>query len=641
MSRFGLLILTAALSSGGAGFQPCLAASDSPAKGRREVGPELRVRKQDGFEMSSRFLRGSATLTDNARLTPRETLVFDNRPFQPKSCLPVRIVTLWTGEVFPAWCSLPERQTGTPSSFSAQLFAASPLAKSSKSSIALNVSDVSSIRQPLGTFDVCPTDSRLSPAGSWQKVDRDHDSVSGFVDALNERSWQRRVLQVPRFEEESHDHDCLVVLCGRWPKALSGVKHLSPDDEIRSGGTLKFHFVDRQGVQRRIDVSGRGERRLIQHPDGREETVAVGTERLQLQLRAGREVTLSSNDVVLAKIPTPIGQLTSIEVEGPLSSAIRNASKEANSLFLTEPLVRFADRKSDDSSNIRTSFANAAWKVATLDRVVLNSGNEIFGVIDEADSAVGIRSAGNSDHRLLVERKDVSAIGFGRPESSVGQPVTGEFVQIDLVPDASCSMREPEEPFWLRSAIKYATDDGLLTQHPLLGEVTVRWKMIRRIRPLFAGSYSLLDAGPRHLGNGYRESFSRIEPDGTELSFSFKITTEQLAQPTFLSADIAELIPSGPGTLKATPFLDEVRAGFLATQVFVNGERAGSLNELITLRAPATCPERARMLLPKRLLKAGQNTIEIRQTSAKDDATSFDDCELRAIAIEVEQISQR
>ena len=586
--------------------------------------------------MSSRFLRGSARLTDNPRLTPRETLVFDARPFLPKSCLPVRIVTLWTGEVFPAWCRLPERQTGTPSHFSAQLFAASPFVKSSKSSIALKVSDVSSIRQPLGTCDVCPTDSRLSPTGGWQKVDRGHDSVPGFVDALNEKSWQRRVLQIPRFEGESHDHDCLVVLCGRWPEALSGVKHLSPDDEIRSGGTLKFLFIDRQGVQRRIDVSGRGERRLIVRPDGREEIVAVRTERLQLQLRAGRDVTLSSNDTILAGIQKPIGRLVAIEVEGPLSSAIGNASEEANSLFLTEPLVRFANRESNDSSNIRKSMADAVRKAAALDRVVLNSGNEIFGVIDEADTAVGIRSAGNSDHRLLVERKDVSAVSFGRPESSVGQPVTGEFVRIDLVPDASCSMSGLEEPFWIRSAIKYATDDGLTTQHPLLGEVTVRWKMIRRIRPLFAGSYQLLDAGPRHLCNGYRESFSRIEPDGTELSFSFRIATEQHAQPTFLSADIAELIPSGPGTLKATPFLDEVRAGFLATQVFVNGERAGSLNELITVRAPPTAPARVRMRLPARLFKAGKNSIQIRQTSARDDATSFDDCELRAIAIEVE-----
>jgi hypothetical protein len=106
--------------------------------------------------------------------------------------------------------------------------------------------------------------------------------------------------------------------------------------------------------------------------------------------------------------------------------------------------------------------------------------------------------------------------------------------------------------------------------------------------------------------------------------------------PTCLSADIAELIPSGAGTLKATPFLDEARAGFLVTQVFLNEELAGTLNVLIGVRSPASDPERVRLRLPSHLLKAGENSIQIRQTAAKNDAKSFDDCELRAIAIEIE-----
>ncbi len=563
--------------------------------------------------------------------------MFEARPFQPKSCRAVRIVKLWTGEVFPAWCSLPERQPEMPSFLSAQLFAASPftesVAESAESSIALNVSHVSTIRQPLGTCDVFPTDSRLSPAAGWQKIDRDHVSAPDFVDAIAEKFWQRRVLQIPRFASESQDNACLVVLCGRWPGTLPGSPHLSPDDEIRSGGTLKFFFVGRQGVQWRINISGRGERRLIVHPDGREETVVVGTEQLQLQLRTGRDVTLSSHDSILLKIQRPIGQLVRLEVEGALTPPPRNESDAPGGLILREPLVRFARSDSGDSPNIRKSMTDSVRKAASLDRVVLNSGNEIFGVIDEADSIVGIRSA---DRHLLVDRKEVSAVCFGRPDSTLAQSVTGDFARIELVPDASCSMGEMEEPFWIRSAIQHATDDGLTTQHPLLGEVAVRWEMIRRIKPLFAGSYQLLDQGPRHLGNGYRELFSQIEPDGTELSFTVSISKDQLPQKIFLSADIAELIPSGPGTLKATPFLNEVRAGFLATQILVNGEAVGTLNELITVRAPATDPQRVRIRLPATWLKAGQNSIRIRQTSARDETTSFDDCELRAIAIEIE-----
>lgn len=635
--RFGLLFLAAAICPGGVDSQSGLVADELPTSDHRDaVGPELRIRKRNGLVTFVRFRRGSARLTENVQLTPGETLAFNTRPFQPKSSLPVRIVTLWTGEVIPASCSLPVQPLRASSHLSAQLFSAHPFANKEHSRIVLKMSDVATIRQPLGTCDVCPSDSGLRPTGVWQEVENDRVPVPGYVDATTGRPWQRRTIQIPKLDGESSAGSCLIVLSGLWPATSSAVTSLSPDDDIRSGGTLTFIFVDDAGAQRQIEVSGRGETRLIVHPNGREETVAVGTRQLQLQLRVSHDLTLSSNDSILAGVQKPIGHLIAIKVAGPLTSAIGNESEEANSLILGEPLVRFARGESNDSSNVSEEIADAVRRVADSDRVILNSGDEIFGAIDAAVATVRVRVPGNGDRSLLVDRKDVAAVCFEHPEPSVGQPVTGEFARIDLVPDASCSLGGLEEAFWIRSVIRHATDEGLVTLHPLLGEVTVRWEMIRRIKPLFTGSYQLLDQGPRHPGNGYRESFSHVEPHGTVLSFNFLISTDQLAQPIFLSADIAELIPSAPGTLKATPFLDEVRAGFLATQVFLNGERAGSLNELITVRAPVSSPERARTLLPGRLLKAGPNTIEIRQTSAKDDATSFDDCELRAIAIEVE-----
>ena len=636
-SRLAFLILAAAICPGRVDFPPALVAEELPALDHREVGPELRVQKRDDLTTPVRFRRDSARLTENAQLTPGETLAFNARPFQPKSSLPVRIVTLWTGEVIPASCSLPVQPLSASSHFSAQLFSEHPFASTEHSSFVLKLSDVATIRQPLGTCDVCPSDSQLRPAGVWQEVENERVPVPGYSDATTGQSWQRRTIQIPKLDHESPDNSCLIVLSGRWPAALPAVTNLSPHDEIRCGGTLKFIFVDDTGAQRQVEVSGRGETRLIVHPDGREETVAVKTQRLQLQLRVSRDLTLSSHDAILARVQKPIGRLVAINVEGPLSSAIGNESEEANSLFLREPLVRFARSESNDSSNISKGIADAVRRVANSDRIVLNSGDEIFGVIDGVNTAVAVRRPGNGDQSLLVDRKEVSAVCFGHPESSVRQPVSGEFARIDLVPDASCSLGGLEEAFWIRSAIRHATDEGLVTQHPLLGEVTVRWKMIRRIKPLFAGSYQLLDQGPRHLGNGYRESFCKVEPHGTELSLTFATTTKQLAQPIFLSADIAELIPSGPDTLKVTPFLDEVRAGFLSTRVFLNGEPAGTLNELISVRATPTAPARVRMRLPARLFKAGKNSIQIRQTSARDNAASFDDCELRAIAIEIEQ----
>lgn len=117
---------------------------------------------------------------------------------------------------------------------------------------------------------------------------------------------------------------------------------------------------------------------------------------------------------------------------------------------------------------------------------------------------------------------------------------------------------------------------------------------------------------------------------------TFAMEQQELKLPTYLSVDASELIPSGPDTLKATPFLEDVRAGFLTTQVRLNGEPVAKLNDLIHIRSPATAPERLRLHLPERLLLAGENTVTLHQTSARNDANSFDDCELRSLAIETE-----
>ncbi|MFT5326566.1 MAG: hypothetical protein ACI8P0_004443 [Planctomycetaceae bacterium] len=634
--RVGLLILAATICSSGAVSRAASAADDLPAFDRREVGPELRVRKSDGTTNYTRFLGGATALTRKTPLTLGETLEFDARPYQLQSSLPVRIVTLWTGEVLPASCSLSERRSGTSSRFSAKLFGDSRLPE-----VGLRVSDVATILQPVGTWDVCPADSRVRPAGVWREVEigigeNDNVVVPDYVDELTRKFWNRRAIQLPRPAKAPAGNGCLVVLSGQWPEGVPSVRSLSSRDEIRSGGTLKFVFVDERGVRRRIEVSGRGGKRRIVFPDDRVKSATVGIQRLQIRLHMDRELTLSSNGVILAKVQKPIGDLVAIEVEGPLVPSFDDEPDRPHALFVHEPFIRRTNRESNQSSNIRTGIENSVRKTADSDRVLLNSGDEIYGLISEAATGVSVvpRSKG---HRLLIDRKEIAAVCFGRPKAAARMPVTGEFAQIDLVPDASCSLGGTEEAFWIRSAIRQATDDGLVMQHPLLGDVTVRWKMIRRITPLFAGSYRLLDPGPRHLGNGYRESFSRVQPDGTELNFNFKVTAQELAQPVFLSADIAELIPSALDTLKATPFLDEVRAGFLATQVFLNREFAGTLNELINVRSPATEPERVRLGLPARLLKAGENKVEIRQTSAKDDTTSFDDFEIRAIAIEVER----
>ena len=613
-----------------------LAAENRPLSASVEVGPALLLRKFDGSTSGARFVQGTSGLTADARLTEGETLEFPARPFPLRSSLPVRIVTLWTGEVIPASWKQPGGKKGAVSRFDGQLYSGHSFAESEHSRITLRISDVATIRQPVGTSDVCPADSQVRPEGVWQQVESRGAESPEYVSQLIGTFWKRQAIQLPMPNDEAADHRCLVVVSGRWPAGVPGVRNLSVSDQIRSGGTLKFIFADNQGLRHRIAVSGRGGKRMTVLPDGRRKFANVSTQRLQIQVRVDRGLTLSSNGVVLSKLKHSLGRLDSIEVEGPFVPPIADEPEGMHALYIQNPLVRRTSADSIEAAKSGSGIAEAVRKVIDIDRVILNSGDEIYGSIDDVSDLFRFGSSSKRPQRLLVDRKDVAAVSFARPSISRWEPVVGEFARIDLVPDMSCSFGGIEEPFWIRSAILRATDEGLMVQHSLLGKITIRWEMIRRITPLFTGSYQLLDPGPRHPGNGNRESFSRVEPDGTELSLSFALVEKQLGLPTFLSADIAELIPSGPDTLKATPFLDDVRNGFLATQVWLNGEVIGTLNQLVKVRSLANDPQRVRMSLPTRLLKVGNNSIEVRQTSAKDDPTSFDDCELRAIAVEIE-----
>lgn len=635
-SRFLFQIFVLVIICGGVSETTSLAAENTPFPGSVEVGPALLLRKSDGSTSGVRFVQGASELTGDVRLTPGETLEFQTRPFPSRSSLPVRIVTLWTGEVIPVSWSQPGRKTGAVCRFAAELYSGDSFAESEYSRIDIRASDVATIRQPVGTSDVCPTDSRVRPESVWQQVQSDGNGFPEYVHALIGTLWRRQAIHVPVSFNRLAEQKYLVVVSGRWPAGVPEVMNLSPSDQIRSGGTLSFIFVDDRGLRHRIAVSGRGGKRIAVLPDGRQNLADVTAQRLQIQVVVDGGLTLSSNGVVLSKLKNSLGRLDSIEVEGPFLPLIADEPEGGHALYIQNPLVRRTNANSTDAAKSRTNIEEVARKVIDIDRVILNSGDEIYAGIDDVSDLVRFRASGKHHRHLLVDRKDVAAVSFARPKISTWDPVVGEFAHIDLVPDASCSFGGSEESFWIRSAILRAADEGLMVQHSLLGKIAIRWGMISRITPLFPGSYQLLDPGPRHLGNGFRESFSRVEPDGTELSLSFELGEKQLAMPALLSADISELIPSGAGTLKATPFLDEVRNGFLTTQVLLNGEVVGTFNQLIKVRSLSTESERVRMPLPAKMLKVGENFIQIKQTSAKDDPTSFDDCEFRAIAVEFE-----
>ena len=591
------------------------------------TGPEFEIYQSDGSGSVGRFVRMSLEITQGRRLSPGMRLDFRSLPFQPRTSSPVRIVRLWTDEVIPAAWNVQRRRSKSGSLVSASLYGDAILPPLTGMDSA-----VASISQPAGCMDICPADPELRPAGTWQIVDVGAVPELDSLDEPIRAAWQRKRLEVQGVEEG------LTIISGSWP--MPGGEQSQPrnrDEILSTGGTLRFFFLDGRGHERILKLSGWNRQRLLLLPDGRQQSATVRSSNMLVQLRLGMGLTVSCDGIVVARSSSSPGQLIAIEAEGPFLPADFQPGTSGRFLTLREPLVRSVDGTIVDGDSSNRPLHQAAWRTMDDDRVILNSGDELYGFVDEAAEAVGVRRSLDEAVRRRIDRAKVRAVCFARPERVRASSVHGLFSQVDLVPDASSSLSRMEEPFWIRTAIDSTDAVGLRTRHPLLGTVIIRWSMIRRIRALFQGSYTLIDPGPRHLGNGFRESFSRVEPDGTELSLDFELEKLQPKESVFLSCDVAGLIPSGPGTLQVTPFLDEVRAGFLTTQVFLNGERVGTLNELISVRSPASAPERVRFQLPARLLKAGGNTIRLQQTSAKDDADSFDDCEIRALAIEVER----
>lgn len=185
----------------------------------------------------------------------------------------------------------------------------------------------------------------------------------------------------------------------------------------------------------------------------------------------------------------------------------------------------------------------------------------------------------------------------------------------------------------LRGAITAIHEQGFDFTHATGVRLRLDWGTLQRIEPMFEGRSRVIGLGTRHLGNAVRDDFSRPQPDG--ISWRLAMFGPVPAGDITLSVTAADLIPCGSQTLRGTPFLKDVRDGFLATRVWVNGRDVGSLNERTSLANWVGDPVRIQMPLARHLFRADTNVIEIRQTAARDDNTQFDDCELQNIALDV------
>lgn len=271
------------------------------------------------------------------------------------------------------------------------------------------------------------------------------------------------------------------------------------------------------------------------------------------------------------------------------------------------------------------------------DVVSTHAGDEYFGRIELLDeSGVRLSSLAGQGTWQWIRLAGVAFRPAERPVSSPLSASSGIVARLDWQPFVD----RPQLPADRLTVTILAVDrETLLVTHPWLGEFLVPWRALQRVNPLFVGRTQVIDARRVHLGDSIRADFRRPRPDGTSWrgEFEMKLDAHDRDEDShvWLSLDAADLEPSHPDTPPGSPFLKELRAGRLVTEVVLNGQPVGDLNRLIRFKASAEKPDPLRCPLPRKSLRLGTNTLELRLQPLSENSSSFDDWEFSNVRLEV------
>jgi hypothetical protein len=275
---------------------------------------------------------------------------------------------------------------------------------------------------------------------------------------------------------------------------------------------------------------------------------------------------------------------------------------------------------------------NVSIPPSGADVVEFHSGDRLFGTISRADAHhVEIEGVFGTVRRSW---SDVVRIALHHDQpSSPGPPIAGLWARVVL--QAPLEAGEPGQ-LALDLAIQSVNAERVLARHAILGEMRLPLAGVRRIEPQFLGLRLPLSRDVHHLGDEVRAGFRTPAPTGRTLTGEFLLESVPPGSAVF-AVDVADLEPSGPDTPLGSPFLRELQGGRLVTELFVNGQHIGRLNDALRWRASPGDPQRIRIAMPGDVLRAGSNLWKLEQQPARDDPEEFDDAEVGPIAIEFER----
>lgn len=263
------------------------------------------------------------------------------------------------------------------------------------------------------------------------------------------------------------------------------------------------------------------------------------------------------------------------------------------------------------------------------DQLDLVSGDQLFGKLRGLDARLVRFTAGSVDSQ--VSWSEIQELQLtSRPHAP--QPVAGYIVQIDMQPWTHAPTLKDAD--FLRGALLSVRKESCNVDHPICGRLTIPWKEIRRLQPAYRGQEWVLDGRVRHVGNEVKSAFATPVPEGTQLKWSFDLSTVPSGT-SYVALTTSDLEPGAPGTLPHK-WLKQLRAGHLTSELWLNDRRIAVLNHEVTGRGTADQPQRLRIRLPDHSLIAGKNQMSIRLQPSTGDTIEYDDWELRELRLEVE-----
>lgn len=216
------------------------------------------------------------------------------------------------------------------------------------------------------------------------------------------------------------------------------------------------------------------------------------------------------------------------------------------------------------------------------------------------------------------------SIAWPAPKDNIpAHSVSGWLVELELQPLAEYPGESPDR---LTGAITRADETGFWLAHPLLGHLPIAWSAVRRLTLRGWGTATPLKLGPVHLGDEIRLDLRSPTPVGHRLAGDFPASKCWNGR-LWIEFDHVDLEPAGPDTPPGSPFLAELRAGRLVTQLNINQKPLVALNTRIRWKTDAAHPERLTIPLPRSLLQPGDNTWELRE-HPRNAAGGYDDWEL-------------